>query len=219
MKHALAAGIPARPAPRPRRPVDRPMRRLAALAAMLLVVVSLGFVATFMISSGDTASGRWFETAAATHRQLAARPPAAKRDPALLLAALPQLGASAFVPDLSAARLRPGGVAEVADFAGGRAVAIGYYGTRGCRLTVLITDAPLDLDDKMRKLPQQGLAAYGWRIGDLSYLVMASRMPAARLATIAGSVHWSSVRAAMPDEEIRAALRQSRKTSQPCARA
>lgn len=220
MKHAVSAefGAP------PQRPSRRPARRRRhavgmGLAATFLVAVctlALGLVLTMDWQEDKT---HWADIAAAKHAELSEQSQSGSDSGALLLASLPRLGPAAFVPDLSAAKLRIGGVASLDDFAEGRAVAIGYYGTRGCRLTVLVTDAELGLSDKMQLLQRSEPRTYGWRMGQLSYLVMASRMAPKRLATIAGSIHWSSVRASKPDDEIRTALRVSRRNSPPCSRA
>lgn len=220
MKYAVTAEFRGQKRSASAVPVNRRRKHLwTGLAATFLAAVFMAAIGFAFTMQEHATSESWFAAASRTHAALSDGQPAKSVDSDILLAALPRLGSAAFVPDLSAARLRAGGVAELDHFAGGRAVAIGYYGTRGCRLTVLMTDADLGLDDKMRKLDRSAPEAYGWRIGELSYLVMATRMAPKRFATIAGSVHWSSVRAARPDDEIRTALRLSRRNSPPCAQA
>jgi hypothetical protein len=65
-------------------------------------------------------------------------------------------------------------------------------------------------------MPAAGWTIYGWRVGDLSYLVIAQGMDERRLQTIAASVHWSSVHRETFGSDARTALRSSRRASRPC---
>ena len=220
LKHATAAGLaPQRPAPAERQSGRRRAWGWQGAAALLALAVISVTVATWLTHTELGPTDGWQSQLLQVHARMSEAPLKPVDNSAVLLAALPTLGPRAIAPDLRAAKLRVGGVMAVEPFADARAVAIGYYGTRGCRLTVLITDAATGLDASMRQLATPTTTVYGWRLDQLSYLVLASGMDSKRLATIASSVHWSSVNATRPDERVRTALRRSRDRSAPCARA
>ena len=127
--------------------------------------------------------------------------------------------ASAYVPELSAAKLRIAHVGQVAGPAGGEALLVGYRGTRGCKISLLVaTDAaPAPETSSLPEPFDAGeLHGYRWRTGGRAYVIMAEGMARARFSLIATSVHRASLERAPLDSETRMALATSRAQSPPC---
>ena len=93
---------------------------------------------------------------------------------------------------------------------------LGYAGTRGCKVTLIAAAAPGPLVDEPRFFEQGGRTAYGWRVGQVGYLLVAEGMARERLDLIADSVRRASLERLPLNEETRTALMQNRRDSKPC---
>ena len=124
---------------------------------------------------------------------------------------------NAHVPDLSAAKLRVAHVGEGKTPDGLPALVVGYLGTRGCRVTLLIEPAHENLGDKAVKFEVGGLHGTVWQAGRLQHLILAEGMAEARFKLIAEAVRRSSLERLPIDDRTRVALADSRAKSLPCA--
>jgi anti-sigma factor RsiW len=123
----------------------------------------------------------------------------------------------AHVPDLAAAKLRIAHVGEFTAPAGAPALVVGYKGTRGCRVTLIVDDAPRGLKSAPVFVQTEGLQAVIWRAGPLRHQILAQGMDTARFRKIAETVWRSSLDRLPLNEETRMALARSRAESAPCA--
>ncbi|MDH3240402.1 MAG: hypothetical protein OEO83_07030 [Alphaproteobacteria bacterium] len=123
----------------------------------------------------------------------------------------------AYVPDLSAAKLRIAHVGEITAPAGAPALVVGYKGTRGCRVTLIVDAAPRGLTAAPVYFETEALQAMIWRAGPLRHQILAQGMAAARFRKIAETVRRSSLDRLPLNEETRMALARSRVNSAPCA--
>lgn len=124
---------------------------------------------------------------------------------------------NAHVPDLSAAKLRIAHIGEIQGPRGLPALAVGYLGTRGCRVTLLVDVAPSDLDEVAVSFETGGLQGMVWRAGGLRHLILAQGMDKRRFRMIARTVRQSTLERVPVDEPTRMALAKSRASSPPCA--
>lgn len=123
----------------------------------------------------------------------------------------------AHVPDLSAAKLRVAHVGELVAPGGGRALMVGYLGTRGCRVTLLMERTKSDLGAAATYMESEGVLAMAWQAGPLRHLIIAQGMDRSRFRVIAEAVHRASQERLPIDEPTRTALARSRAASPPCA--
>lgn len=124
--------------------------------------------------------------------------------------------ARAYVPDLSAAKLTLAYGKETPGIGGNDALVLGYTGTRGCRVTLVITPPSGRFDETLRRFDHAGLGLFGWRAGDLDYLIVADGMDAGRFKLIAETVRRASIQHRAIDGETRMALAESRDSAAPC---
>jgi anti-sigma factor RsiW len=118
------------------------------------------------------------------------------------------------VPDLSVAGLR---FAHVHPLDHTRAIHIGYQGSRGCMVSLVVHADGSAFPETLESLPDAGRTVYLWRAGGAGYLLMASRMPRARLDVVAHAV-FEAVRAQRPlDQKATSRLMASRREFPPCA--
>jgi len=197
-------------------PDRRPRRRTLAIAAG--IVVAFAAAGAIFVTTVSDAELAWAVNA---HESWAGQPDGRLAEPRgeVALAALSRVGASAYVPELTAAKLRIAHVARVAGPAGGDAVLVGYRGTRGCKISLLV--AP-DTADAARSSPAPepfdagALHGYRWRAGGFAYVILADGMAKARFSLIAMSVYRASLERSPLDPETRMALARSRAESPPC---
>ena len=123
----------------------------------------------------------------------------------------------AHVPDLSAAKLRVAHIGEIEAPGGARALVVGYLGTRGCRVTLLMDSTPSDLGAAATYFETGGLLAMAWQAGPLRHLILAQGMDRGRFRMIAETVRRASLDRLPVDQPTRMALAQSRAESPPCA--
>lgn len=133
---------------------------------------------------------------------------------ARVLVGLGRLGVTAEIPDLTDAGLHLARIA-VLDPAGGAAgLHIGYVGTRGCRVSLIIERSA---DDRAPVMSQPvGAAIARWVVDGAAYTLVASGMHPPRFATIAASAEAATRSRAQAPAEIREALRGQRDASPPC---
>jgi len=199
------------------RRLPRPLLAVAGVVLLAIIATSGWLLVQMLVpAGGDRLTRAW-----AVHDRLAAAAPAESRELALrLVASQAALRIDVLPADLSAARLTVGAVERLHDADGRALLAIGYRGTRGCRLTLLIRTGTQGPDAAaLGRLSGPPDNAYAWRVGGLDYLLLARGMAEARLFLIAKSLHRASVERAQFDAQTRLALQQSRKTSPPCQRA
>lgn len=124
---------------------------------------------------------------------------------------------NARVPDLSAAKLYIAHIDDGKNPAGLPALVIGYRGTRGCRVTLLIDPSPEQLGDKAINFEIDRLRAVVWKAGPLRHVILAEGMAPQRFKLIAQTVRRNSLERLPVDDPARTALARSRAASPPCA--
>lgn len=124
---------------------------------------------------------------------------------------------NAHVPDLTAAKLFIAHIGDSKNSAGQPALIVGYRGTRGCRVTLLIDPAPATLGEQAINFEVERLRATVWRAGALRHLILAEGMAPQRFKLIAETVRRTSLERLPVDGAARTALAQSRASSPPCA--
>ena len=134
-------------------------------------------------------------------------------------AAAPHPAAAALhptVPDLSANGLDIAYAGERKAPGGEDTMVIGYLGSRGCRLSLLIHRAgEASLIDPVA-LETGAVRATIWRAGPLRYALLAEGMAPDRFRLIADSVRRVSLERLPLDQPTRTALAQNRRGSAPC---
>lgn len=196
---------------------SRNMKRLRrpalALAASLVLAAVVG-LSWVLFGQGSAQDGVPVAWAVEAHRSwdLSATQPESS-------ALLRSVGvrADAYVPDLSAARLSIVHVGSRPAVGGGKALMVGYRGTRGCKVTLLVSSAPAGMTRKPVSFTFEQVHAVAWAAGNLGYMVLAEGMAPARFRLIAESIRQASLKHLPLDDRTRTALAQSRAASPPCA--
>ena len=138
----------------------------------------------------------------------------ANAPPAVLLAALTKFGELPVVPDLRSTELTID-LVSVADGPSGRMLQVGYRGNHGCHLSLFAL-----VDKRMPKAAVLVSAgderAYGWRVGDLGYLLFAAGMDQDRLALIAANVEQATRAHAPLDAAAQQQLAENKLHSATC---
>lgn len=187
-------------------------------AASLAAVAAVALLAVFALRTGELDKG--FERARAAHQSWAetrSENSLLSVSPAAYLAASQALGSGMYVPDLSAARLKVGRVARMAARGDSPvAVHVGYAGTRGCRISLWIAPAPRGMQQTPAPRGDQSDKAFSWRVGDLGYTMIASRMDDERFLLIVQAAFNATKTFSPPETEMRMALRRNRNASAPC---
>jgi anti-sigma factor RsiW len=190
----------------------QPLRRTWAwLGAAAATAAFIVLAAALLIpAERKTAQPAWHDFAVQLHQAWARAEPDEATEPSAdaLLASLSNLGQAAQVPDLSGARLTVGYVQPLASDHG-QGLHVGYRGTRGCRVSLIVLPAVAGLPQKPVMLAGVGRQRYTWRVGGLGYALLASGME--------HSVHEASLKQAPVGPETRVALAESRARSRPCA--
>lgn len=211
---AAVTGLPRETAPPfvtsfRRRSVTAAARRLAALAAAVMVVAGLGSAVWF--ASGSSPA----DLSAA----LAANRPwlAGREAPATAAVSVELSGArSSALPDLSAASLRLVRLDMLPDTAKSGEVFAGYEGPNGCRVGLWLSrQAPTNAVEPVRS-EKNGISIRAWRSGDLGYAMVGVGLDEARLDLIA-ALAAKSLRNDGPASQQVAALNESRAKGRPCA--
>lgn len=199
-------------------PKTRPWRRLGLAAC---VVGAMVLTATALLAPWRAAPPpelvvqAWSIHDAWTHA--GDRPPPPRVSSGLVLATWSRLGPGAHLPDLSAARLSLSRMAPISLSApSGEAVHLGYRGTRGCQVSLLIISEGDGLPGSLAAFSEGARRGYAWRTDTHGYVLMAEGMDKDRLALLARFVHATSTEQTPFDEAMRSALRDSRERSAPC---
>ena len=201
---------------KPSKSARRPWALLGGVAAAVAIVV---LAAALLIPTGRNTSGpAWRDLAVRLHQSWSDAAPDAAGEPRAdaLLAGLSQLGKAAQIPDLSGARLTVGHLESInSDYGDG--LHVGYRGTRGCRVSLIILPASLSLSEAPLALAGEGGQQHAWRVGGLGYALLASGMDPRHYAVVLKTVHEASRKFAPLGPETRTALAESRARSRPCA--
>lgn len=123
---------------------------------------------------------------------------------------------AAYVPDLTSAKLFIAHVSSVPGPTGGHATLIGYRGTRGCKVSLIVVADTDAFSDEMTSLDVSPHRGYAWRAGTRGYVVFAEGMAEDRFSLIARSVRDASLRHLPLDSGTQQALGESRAKSVPC---
>lgn len=204
--------------------VEAPPLKVPALPAMsgrLTAVAAVIFFALFVAGSALMSGmvdrdlrADWLERSWALHHGWSITGSEAR--PALLLAEYADAVPGAYIPDLTASRLAVVHAA-VAPFSGSRrALVVGYRGTRGCKVSLVVFAGGRTLDEAIAAFPQGRNHAYAWRAGKLGYVLLTDTMGEARFRQLAENVRLTSRRHLPFDRETQTALRTARDTSKPC---
>lgn len=200
--------VPELKLPPPKPPWHRRHRRIAAACVAAILLLAAGLALPQL--SDPRQADDWLQAAWALHQGW---PAAGGSAPAAVPASSLE---GVYVPDLSATRLTVASVAR-RPFAGDReATVVGYSGTRGCKLTLVIARIGRPLEDAFRRHEQGGRVAYSWRAGALGFVLLAEAMDGARFDLIARSVYRASIERLPFDDTTRMALVKSRRASRPC---
>ena len=202
----------ARPTLRPAGRSSAP-RSLLAAAAMLLLFIGAGVV-THLASLPQPPA--WYERGIALHLAWSGGSDTAPEPQEPALVSLAGLGAGFRIPDLSSAKLQLSMVRAVRHAGHAKGLHLGYRGTRGCRVSLLLFPADTALASALLAERRGAATAYRWRAGEVGHLLLAEGMDAARLRLIAESLHRATLEARPFDAETRTALARSRVESQPC---
>lgn len=184
----------------------------AVTAAVILV--------SLMLVHRDTqlASPAWLLPARALHTQWVRQgidAAALRATPAPWAAHATQAFAVPWVPDLRAINLRQHSVHQV-DTAQDGVVHVGYTGPRGCMLSFVTWRGEHALASEPQRFGDGADAAWAWRVGDIGYLLLATRMAPERLAVVVEVVHEATLRRAPPGPEAQRQYLASRRTTAPC---
>lgn len=210
LKATLAQSIDTPELDLPATAAPRRWRRVA-MAASVALIVAAGAVFGLARLSGDTAlDPAWALSAHASWAERPGSPGGVGR--ALAAAAAPGL----YLPDLSAAKLSIAHVGHAEGPAGGRATVVGYVGTRGCKVSLIIFPAAETAATPMERIDRAPLLGYAWRVGRHGYAVVAEGMPEARLSLVAAGIREASLKRRPVGDDTRTALAESRAKSPPC---
>lgn len=196
-----------------------PWRPLALAASLALAFVTGAWL--IEASWQGPSQPAWLAEARAAHTAwTAAEDSRDEADSGVVLAAMHGAGPGAYLPDLSAAKLRLSRI-ETLRFAGRDrpALHVGYRGTRGCQVSLFIVPAAKGDHAISRPISRYDKGpnhAYVWRSRSHGYLLTATGMDAARLDLIAQTVRRASLEHSPFNAETRTALQESRKRSVPC---
>lgn len=202
---APALSVPPRPAY---------SRRLPAMAAAVLLALFVGGSALVSgLFDHDLRAG-WLERAWELHQSWSIADSQTGSGP--LLADYADAVPGAYIPDLSASRLTVVH-ARAAPFAGTRrALVVGYKGTRGCKVSLVVFRGGQTLGEAIEAFRQGRNEAYAWRAGRLGYVILTDSMDPPRFEQLAESVRQTSRRHLPFDGMTKLALRKSRDASKPC---
>ncbi len=198
----------------PKRRVLWPAAMAACVAAVMLIGTALWVMLPSarapalpkdMLARARTLHAEWL--AADAHGT-------ANAPPAVLLTALTAFGEVPVVPDLRSTELEID-LVTVAQGPDGRMLQVGYRGNHGCHLSLFAF-----LDKRMPKAVVRVDAgkerAYGWRVGELGYLLFAVGMDRNRLALIADKVEQATRAHAPLGAAARQQLAENKRHSTTC---
>jgi hypothetical protein len=120
-----------------------------------------------------------------------------------------------WVPDLRAIDLRQHTVQRAAAGHAG-VVHVGYTGSRGCMLSFLTWPDEHGLSPEPRRFGEGAETAWAWRVGDVGYLLLATRMAPERLAVVVEVVHETTLKRLPPGPDAQRQYLASRRSTAPC---
>ncbi len=191
-----------------------PAALAASLAAAVLVGVALWMALASMrapvlpsdlLATAQSLHDKWLSTDA--HGP-------ADAPPTVLLAALTRFGQVPVVPDLESSELSIA-LVTVAGGPDGRVLQVGYRGNHGCHLSMFVF-ADSRMPRSRASIAIGAERAYGWRVGDLGYLLFAIGMDENRLALIANTVEQATRAHAPLDAAARQQLAANKRLSATC---
>ncbi len=121
-----------------------------------------------------------------------------------------------YIPDLTSAKLSVAYVSNDYLYQGKETLLVGYTGTRGCKVTLLVSGGSVPLSDQMTFFQRDKVSLYGWHIGNLDYMLMAEGMAPERFHSIADAVYQSTKIRLPVDRDTQLKLAESRAKSAPC---
>lgn len=186
--------------------------KLMALAASVVLFAAIG-MSWLLADYNQYESGVPVAWAVEAHQRWATKPGTLIRPRQMLLV---RAKLNAHVPDLTSAGLSLVHMAIQRDPEGADAMVIGYRGTRGCRVTLLIDKVDNFQVEKPLYIETGKVRAVAWRAGPLSYVVLAEAMELNRFRLIADSVRRASLERLPLDDPTRTLLADSRASSPPC---
>ena len=194
-------------------PLPRSRRRPYAIAACVALLVAVAVVGLSMTiqSDGRAPDVAWIESVHDSWN-IAAKPVSPTRISGREAAIDP----AAYIPDLSAAKLSIVHVASVRGPSRTPATLVGYRGTRGCKVSLIVMPKPDGFTDEMRAFEAPPKRGFSWRAGKRGYVVFAEGMAPSRLSLIARSVREASLRHLPLDTGARKTLAENRAKSPPC---
>lgn len=190
----------------------------ASTGAVMAAVILLGLMLVHRDTQTQQASPAWLQPARALHTQWIRQGidgADLRATPAARAALGTQATAVPWVPDLRAINLRQHGVHQV-DTAQDGVVHVGYTGPRGCMLSFLTWPGEHALAPEPRRFGDGADAAWAWRVGDIGYLLLATRMAPERLAVVVELVHEATLRRAPPGPEAQRQYLASRRATASC---
>ena len=196
-----------------RRP--RALQAGAIALAAVVAVISIAFLIT------DRPPGE-LDIARDMHRQwIAQNDPRPEAEPARTLrTSLAHLGLESHVPDLSSVDLAFAHIRALPRESGRRGLHVGYLGTRGCMMSLVIIENPGGAASALHEVGdgrgnERG-SGYAWQVAGYSYVLLAARMDPQRLMRVAAIVERMTRRRTQPGSREQLALRESRAGARPC---
>lgn len=213
LRSAVADSVEVPPLSVPEPPSTK-SRRAAIAASIAFAVFIAGSVLVSNLERNDDAG--WLARAWQIHHGWSREGETAQNRAALLLAQYAEAVPGAYMPDLSASRLSLVHAAVFSFTEKRRVLLIGYRGTRGCKISLLVFPSLGAMGEALSPFSDRKNEAYGWRAGTLGYLIMSDGMDSDRFRLLAESVRQTSREHVPFDKEMRLALRKSRDQSAPC---
>lgn len=193
----------------------RTLAAAAALASVVAIVFALIVVAPW--SASDEAP-HWLQSARAVHAKWVRTGIDGKDQngaPAARAARVASVLTAPWVPDLRAIDLRQIARQQVAAGLPGM-VHVGYTGPRGCMVSFLTWPGEQALPPLPQRFGAGADAAWAWRVGEVGYLLLASRMAPERLAVVVEVVHGATLDRTPPSPDAQRQYLASRRTTAPC---
>lgn len=214
LRLAVAGSVDALPSKAPTEPtLGRRLMAVAAVGALTL------FIAGSVLLSGPdrAADAGWLARAWQIHHGWSkTTPPNVSGDRDLLRASFSVAQPGAYVPDLSAAQLFVVHATTTPFTSKEEALLIGYRGTRGCKISLIVFPPPDGLGEALISFREGHQEGFAWRTGILGYAILSDGMDSGRFRLIAESVRDASRRHLPIDAKTRTALMQSRYATPPC---
>lgn len=180
-------------------------RAALVIAASMVLLLCAGLLHLFL--QAEPESARWARLLQSHHEAWAFARNSADNQ------VLPASGPARLLPlDLESARLTFVGYQAI-PFSGEKIIRTGYEGTRGCRVSLYVFPAGIDLADNVFS---GGLLVKRWDVQDYGFALMADGMARTRFDGLARAVEKALRAGSQPDPGTRQRLAQARRKSPPC---